>query len=92
VDQLSIRHKLEDKIREIGGEVKGGGCALYPPFTMDFYFELDGQQYAVDLTDMDELKKKRERKSKKDNKDLQAGHSEAIDTTPDALEPPNSPF
>jgi hypothetical protein len=60
MDQLSIRHALEEKVREIGGKVKGGGCMMVPPFTMDFDFEIDGKHYSVDLVDLEEARKARE--------------------------------
>jgi hypothetical protein len=58
MDQLEIRHKLEEKVKEIGGKIKGAGCMMVPPFTMDFAFELDGRRYTVNLTDIEELKKR----------------------------------
>jgi hypothetical protein len=58
--QLSIRHALEEKVREIGGDVKGAGCLMVPPYTMDFNFELDGRNYSVKLVDIEELKKARD--------------------------------
>jgi hypothetical protein len=60
--QFDIRRALEDKIREIGGEISGAGCSLDPPFTMDFSFMLNGKKYAVTLVEKSfkDLKPKQE--------------------------------
>jgi hypothetical protein len=66
MDQLSIRHALEEKAREIGGKVTDAGCMMVPPFTMDFVFEMDGKRYSVDLVDLEEVRKARENPPSKD--------------------------
>jgi hypothetical protein len=57
MNQLSIRHALEDKARELGGEVLGGGCLMVPPFTMDFNFTLEGKEYSVTLVNKEEKRR-----------------------------------
>jgi hypothetical protein len=63
MDQLCIRHALEEKVREIGGKVTDAGCLMAPPFTMDFVFELDGKRYEITLIDLNEKQKARENPS-----------------------------
>jgi hypothetical protein len=60
MNRLCIRHALEEKVREIGGNVKGAGSMMVPPFTMDFNFELGGKYYGVTLVDLEEKRKARE--------------------------------
>ena len=54
---IHIRHALEDKIKEIGGNIHGGGSMMIPPYTMDFDFELNGREYIVNLWDKKEKQK-----------------------------------
>jgi hypothetical protein len=54
MDQLCIRHALEEKVRALGGSIEGGGSMVVPPFTMDFSFELSGKHYEVTLVDREE--------------------------------------
>jgi hypothetical protein len=57
MNQFDIKHALEDKIREIGGEIIGAGCLMVAPFTMDFSFMLGGKKYAVTLVNREEYLK-----------------------------------
>jgi hypothetical protein len=69
MDQLSIRHALEEKAREIGGEVTDAGCMMVPPFTMDFVFELDGKRYSVKLVNLENLEEARKARENPPDKD-----------------------
>jgi len=46
---IEIRHALEQKIKEMGGLIHGGGSLMMPPYTMDFNFTLRGEEYLVNL-------------------------------------------
>jgi hypothetical protein len=65
--QLGIRHALEDKIRELGGKIKGAGAMMVLPFTMDFNFEMEGRNFSVKLVDIEDLQKYRELEEKSEN-------------------------
>jgi hypothetical protein len=60
MNRLCIRHALEEKVREIGGNINGAGSMMVPPYTMDIGFELGGKRYEVTLTDLEEKRKARE--------------------------------
>jgi hypothetical protein len=63
MNQLCIRHALEEKVREIGGHSDGGGFMTVPPFQMDFTFELDNKGYLVTLVNREALRKAHENPS-----------------------------
>jgi hypothetical protein len=50
MDIMAIRHKLEDKVKEFGGDVQGAGCMMVFPFTADFEFKLGDRKYDVYVT------------------------------------------
>jgi hypothetical protein len=60
MNQLEIRHALEEKVKTLGGKVTGAGFMTAPPFTMDFSFVLDGRDYSVKLVDSEEYRKAKE--------------------------------
>jgi hypothetical protein len=57
MDQLGIRHAFEDKAKELGGKILGGGCLMVSPFTMDFNFVLEGKEYWVTLVNAEERRR-----------------------------------
>jgi hypothetical protein len=51
---IDIRHALEEKVKELGGTIRGGGSLMVPPYTMDFEFELNDKKYVVNLWDKEQ--------------------------------------
>jgi hypothetical protein len=77
MDQLSIRHALEEKVREIGGKVTDAGCMMVPPFTMDFVFEMDGKRYSVDLVNLENLEEARKARENPPDEDCSVAETYA---------------